>query len=76
MFAPTPVWKDKRSALIIGMKLITKINNAPGARNAHPVRLCFLLSVIFFGLLKKLPPSLSLEKIGEQPVKTIPLIFA
>jgi hypothetical protein len=45
--APTPVLKDNNSALNMGTKLIKKINNAPGARKTQPVRLCFLLSVIF-----------------------------
>lgn len=62
IFAPTPDLNDKSRALNIGTKLMMKIRSAPGRRNTHPIRFCFLLSVIFFGLLKKTPPSLPLEK--------------
>jgi hypothetical protein len=54
--APTPVWKDKMNAFTMGTKLITRISNAAGVKNAHPVRLFLLSNDIFFdGLLKETP---------------------
>lgn len=78
---PMPDLKDNNKALNIGTKLIKKIKSAPGAKNAHPVKLCFLLKVIFFdGLLKKTPsfdplftPTTFLKIKGEQLIKLFPL---
>ena len=75
--APTPVWKDKMNAFTMGTKLITRISNAAGVKNAHQVRLFLLSNDIFFdGLLKETPSFLRLrmlfwKKKGEQPVRTV-----
>lgn len=73
--APTPVLNDKSRALTIGTKLIKRISRAPGVRKTHPIKFCFLLSVIFFGLLKKTPSfSILGEKKGNSLSKLFPCV--
>lgn len=72
MFAPIPVLNDKSKALNIGTKLIMKIKAAPGARNTHPIKFCFLLSVIFFDLLKKTP---SFSIVGVKKGNSLQKLF-